>query len=624
MRHKEHSNSAQHSKIAEPIRLVGYWVNELDALPTDIQQRYSEMKYGAVAAGDWWVDLLANMILQDAKMAELHSKFGQLYVASSAYGAIPTAATNLTTALAEVLQTAGWKVKMFKIDRLGGFERTNYGSLGASARKRAMRSRKLTLNPELLTELKGQAVLVVDDIRCTGMHEREVITLFANQADLSALSFAYCIGFQGDLLASGEEELNHAKVVQPNDLLPFFEISEQGPRLNARLLKFILLQTPKQLQDFLPRIGTVHALRFYEAALSEDGYFDKTRFKPGFAALEAWLMKEGALTYRGSFEVRNAAEGKLVVWNVVDSAEPGFDCAETGVDLSQEVSLYSRFKFGDVNAIQSFAKRLSDKVIGSLEAGGSLSMTFERAKQRGEFINLTAPGIRNVVSASNALMREAGMRINVWLTAQGLPTMILRTLGRLSSGRANYAELTARQRQAREKTTQTIIPQNEYASFPSHVIFLDDIEVTGQTANRARESSLAAGALSFHSFFLFRVDPEFAKQDAGIEHRMNHFAVNRTLDSTIGDILRHPDYQPVQRMLRLLLHAENRNVLPAFLDEYASDAVLLRLYFAAMGNDYLWIHANAEGDLGEYGPSLELIRQSLITRGLLDDRGLPI
>ncbi|MEY3442470.1 MAG: hypothetical protein RLZZ519_751 [Bacteroidota bacterium] len=624
MRHKEHPNTSSNNKIGDLIRLVGYWVDALDALPADIQRRYSEMKYGEVAAGNWWVNLLADVLLKDATMADFIAQYGEIYLASSAYGAVPTAAANLTEALAEVLTAAGWKVKAFKIHRQGGFERTNYGALGESARRRAMRKRKLALTPDAVTALHGKCVLVMDDIRCTGMHEREIVTLFANEVALGALAFAYCIGFKDVANAAAEEQLNHVAIKNPSDLMPWFGESSDQPRLNARMLKFILLQRPDQLDLFLKEIGTAHALRLYHAALSADGYFDKPSFKIGFRFLEEWLFRSGEITSRASFTVRNQLENKIVVWNVANSAGSGFLCAETGRDLSSAVALYSRFKFGDVDAIVALAKALTEKMLDALEAGGSLREMFELAKIRGEFVSLTAPGVRNVVSASNFLMREVGLRVNVWLTENGLPTMIVRTLGRLSSGRANYAELTAKERGLREKTTQTIIPQSEYEAFPSHVIFLDDIEVTGNTANRAKERSLSAGARSFHSLFVFRVDPELARQDAGIEHRMNHFEVSRQLDASAGNLLRHTDYQPVQRMLRLLLQPDNRGLLPGFLQAYVADHVLMRLYLGAMGNDYLWIHAAHPGERGDYGRSLDLMKQELKSRGLLDSRGMPV
>jgi PRTase ComF-like len=283
--------------------------------------------------------------------------------------------------------------------------------------------------------------------------------------------------------------------------------------------------------------------------------------------------------------------------------------------------MYSRFKFGDIPALHAMVQMLTAAIITDLESGGQLSKVFELARDNGDFISLTAPGVRNVISASNQLAREVGLRVNAWLALQGMPTMIIRTLGRLSSGRANYAALSAKQRATEAKTTQTIIPRSEYQDFPSHVIFLDDVEVTGTTCNRARQKSLKAGALSFHAIFAFKVDPAQASHDASIEHRMNQCVITGRLDAGLAEVLQDVDYQPVQRMLRLLLQPDNRATLQDFLKAHVSDRILQRIFLGAMANDYLWIHAEALGVQGEYGPSLEIMADEMRARRVLDASG---
>ena len=57
--------------------------------------------------------------------------------------------------------------------------------------------------------------------------------------------------------------------------------------------------------------------------------------------------------------------------------------------------------------------------------------------------------------------------------------------------------------------------------------------------------------------------------------------------------------------------------LPTFLQNYVSDRILTRLYLGAMANDYLWIHADAPGKLGEYAPSLQIMANIMQQRELL-------
>jgi PRTase ComF-like len=616
MRHKEHISHDLNAATPEVLRLQRYAIADPEEMQLAARHAFSEMKYGHPRAIMQVAQELAQLLLADAHLQAWVQANGCLWIAASAYGAVPSAAAALTDVVMDLLRQAGWVVMPFKIEREGGFERMNYGALGQSARERAIRHRKISLMADVATSLRDAAVLVIDDLRCTGSHEAAILQLLMQQTQVAQVAFTYCITFEGEMEAAQEEQLNHARIRQLEDLLPLFQDAAVKPSLNARLLKFILRHPVPALQAFWRKIGREAAWSLYEAALTPDGYYDMTRFRAGFASLEAWLHPQGT-GYRRSYGYRSQVQGKVVAYHLCEDKSGQFECAETGRSLQEEVARYSRFKFGDVPALNALVNALTQAMIANLEAEGRLRTVFERASRQGEFISLTAPGVRNVISASNQLAREVGLRVNAWLSHQGLPTMVIRTLGRLSSGRANYAELSAKQRASREKTTQTIIPRSEYQTFPSHVIFLDDVEVSGQTSNRARQKTLKAGALSFHGVFAFKVDPLQAMRDAGIEHRMNQFEITGKLDATLANVLNHPDYQPVQRMLRLLLHPSNTGDLPAFLQDQVSDRILTRLYLGAMANDYAWIHADAPGQKGEYAPSLQAMQQQMQLRGLI-------
>jgi hypothetical protein len=618
MRHKEHDSQELSSRVGQSWRLQQYAIADPEEMPLAARHLFSAMKYGDPTAVAQIAAAIAQLIMADARLQALVAARGTLWLAPSAYGVVQSAAACLADAVMTAMRAAGWRVEPFKIDREGGFERMNYGALGRPARERAIRHRKISITAEVAAQLQDQVVVVLDDLRCTGAHERAVAHLLAREVQLAQLAFVYCIAFEGEMQAEQEEKLNHARVKVLQDVEQLFQAGM--PLLNARLLKFILRHPVAALAELWPRIGYAHAEQLYWAALSADGYFDMARFRAGFLALEEWLMGNG-LALRHAHRRRSALAGTVVAHHIRERAPGRFECAERGLDMGHLLALYSRFKFGDILATRQLVGTLTEVMISALEPGGSLRPTFERAARHGEFISLTAPGVRNVISASNHLAREVGLRVNAWLSLQGLPTMVIRTLGRLSSGRANYAELSVQQRSAREKTTQTIIPRSEYQTFPSHVIFVDDVEVSGQTSQRARQKSLKAGALSFHAAFVFKVDPAQAQADAGIEHRMNQYVITGRLDAALAAVLSHPDYQPVQRMLRLLLHPDNAADLPAFLQAHVHDDSLQRIYLGAMSNDYLWIHADAAGQQGIYAPSLKLMGEEMRHRGLLDASG---
>lgn len=293
-----------------------------------------------------------------------------------------------------------------------------------------------------------------------------------------------------------------------------------------------------------------------------------------------------------------------------------FYCLKTNEVINSDVRLYSRFKFGDVEAIEYLSSNLANFFIGQLYVENELRSIFEKSKLNGEYIYVQSPGIRNVASASYYLMTSVAKKVNVWLACNKLPTMIQKPVVRLASGIANYAELSEENRKKRIKTTVSLLPLSDYSSHPINVIFIDDVEITGCTRERARKESLRGGALSFNSLFIYSLDPNLAKLDASLESSMNQYEVKGELDETICEIVSHRDYQPVQRMLRLLLHPRNRVTWREFSKTKIPDTSLLRIYVSALSNDYHLITQSGEEE-GLYAPSLAILGEVLEGKGLI-------
>lgn len=278
-------------------------------------------------------------------------------------------------------------------------------------------------------------------------------------------------------------------------------------------------------------------------------------------------------------------------------------CAEGHEDSATLFKKYSQFKFGNTQEVAFFSETLYRHLKSELESANSnFSKVFSEAAKQNAHIYFTAPGIRNVPSASNLLLNLTGMKLNRHLARKGIPTAIIRPITRLASGRANYAEMPKSKRDNRKKTTQSLIPESEYSAHPIHVVFFDDLIASGSTVERARKKSLDAGALSFTSCTLFQSTPDAAASPQ-FEHVLNSYDIDGGLDESVVVCLHTQNYVPVQRMLRLLLHPSNREQLIDFAKQFIPLEILIKICSYALANDYLTIVPQKD-KTGLYGPSL--------------------
>ena len=308
---------------------------------------------------------------------------------------------------------------------------------------------------------------------------------------------------------------------------------------------------------------------------------------------------------------------RITCWTIDQDKDESLSILGTA-HPSEIFQKYSRFKFGDRAEINWFSAQLFNVLRVELETEtSSLFKFFTELEDRDEYIYFTSPGIRNVPSASNLLLQQSGRLLNSFLALRGWKTGIVKTMTRLSSGRANYAELSAKDRNARGKTTKTLIPISDYKDHAIHVFFFDDVIASGSTVERAERASLEGGALSFTAISLFELTPEAARNPQ-IEHDLNSYAINGILDETVASCLRSDGYVPVQRMLRLVLHPTNRYALIDFVKTYLSQAVVLKLCHYALANDYLSINAQPDGVGLYHGSLVKLLDYSNTYDGVTD------
>lgn len=299
-------------------------------------------------------------------------------------------------------------------------------------------------------------------------------------------------------------------------------------------------------------------------------------------------------------------------------AESGvFRDMATGSDATALAGIYSRAKYGGVHDIRYLARQLIDYLCGELDRPDSQwSYLFQNAKVCGDNVVMMTTGWRNVPSTANVLYEFVVEEVNIKLAHMELPTIINVKLPRIAPPCEDYASLSTEERESVNLVQDHVIPaENFYRWSGVHVIFGDDVLVTGSTADKVLYESMRNGAKSFRAIYPVAINPRVALGDASVEDRLNSVAVKQRLDDTVAELLSARDYQPILRTLRLLFGEDNRESLAAFLPKVPAPT-WLRLYKSALGNEFL--------SQPQCAPSLVLLREYLTNGGLLSVNGRAI
>jgi hypothetical protein len=311
-----------------------------------------------------------------------------------------------------------------------------------------------------------------------------------------------------------------------------------------------------------------------------------------------------------------AVFGGHAATHLTRTAEGRFVDMTSRTDVTELARSYSRAKHGSIEDI----RRLAGMVVSMLERalldpGSEWRRMFEHARAHSESVVLMTTGWRNVPSTANVLYGIVLEHINVVLAVLDLPTIIDVKLPRIAPPCENYPSLSTQERQRISATQDHVIPGRDlYRWSPVHVIFGDDVLVTGSTADKVFIESMRSGARSFRSLYPIALDPAVALHDPATEERLNLSEVSGALDQVVADFLAHRDNVPILRALRLIFGAPNSHALPSFLHRIPAGN-LLALYVSALGNDF---HREASCTA-----SLATVRRHLTACGLLDDQGLP-
>jgi hypothetical protein len=258
--------------------------------------RYSRYKYGSVAAAETFARALG------AAFCAAHPELAlapRLLMASSPYAHVPAAATTLARGLRPVLNTARAEhglapVPLLRVER-ASTSAGDYGTLSAQARDRHMADNVLSFRRFRPALVRDAHLLVVDDVRVTGAHQRCLMRA-SEDLPLAARVFLYIAAFAdprgGCLDPAQEDALNHAAVKTLDDLAVIVESGDFA--WNVRVCKFTLGPANHgELPRFLRRMPSWF-VRDLDRNSSRDGYARMRPYAPSHALVRAELSARAA------------------------------------------------------------------------------------------------------------------------------------------------------------------------------------------------------------------------------------------------------------------------------------------------------------------------------------------
>ncbi|MEY8200143.1 MAG: hypothetical protein RPS47_12945 [Colwellia sp.] len=289
--------------------------------------------------------------------------------------------------------------------------------------------------------------------------------------------------------------------------------------------------------------------------------------------------------------------------------------SKSSTPISELLVAYSKAKYGSIEDIRLLAGLVISNLSHELDLPNShWRKMFETAKSDSGNVVMMTTGWRNVPSTANVIYDIVVENINLKLANLKLPTIINVKLPRLAPPCENYASLSIEEREAVNQTQDHVIPAaNFYQWSSTHVIFGDDVLVTGATADKILFESMRNGAKSFQSIYPVAINPITSINDASVEEKLNRVSVKDVLDDEVVDFISHTDFIPILRTLRLVFSETNFLSLKYYLPK-VPPRNWLNLYMSAMGNDFFRDIRNEK--------SLQFLQEHLLKLNLLDENGL--
>ena len=278
---------------------------------------------------------------------------------------------------------------------------------------------------------------------------------------------------------------------------------------------------------------------------------------------------------------------------------------------------YSLAKYGSYKDLTFFAKEIYKLFKTEIEnQSGALWDFLFPLRGTKDYILLLTPGYRNIKASGNIMFDLALPYVNAFLSSNNFPIIADFKLLRPMDPCRNYAMLSCEEREKMGDKTDHILPSKYFfKNGRFHIIYGDDIYITGSSSEKARKVCLKNGAQSFISIFAVMMDQRIARKNPAIEERLNQTYITEKLDKSAIELYDQPKMLPVLRSLELLLAQKNVLNLEEFLDKVPLHNVFL-IYSMFLNNE------NINNLLFKDG--LCIVQNYLKKHNMLDINGLPL
>jgi hypothetical protein len=265
-------------------------------------EEYSTFKYGYKPTVIKFAKKMAAEFLKVYSFKNLTLNKDNLVLTTSPYWHTPPSAHSLAVNvhyfLNELLLESGHNALPFvKINRSSA-PSCDFGKLSAKEREINMKKDSLSVDQD---SVKGKTVILVEDSRITGAHEKKTIS-YLEKSGVAEIIFLYVIDVKtGKKDPEIENKMNHTKINSLDRLSALMRNPEEYI-LNARVCRFVLSWgNLLELKSFLKKISDDVLSDLYISSVN-DGYGFMDKYQAGFSLVRDEIkLRENKISLASRF-----------------------------------------------------------------------------------------------------------------------------------------------------------------------------------------------------------------------------------------------------------------------------------------------------------------------------------